>query len=159
VRSFHRKHRVGLFGADYLQLIGSSDYRGSSNRVQVITEITTGLKALAKEINAPGIILSQLNRGVEQREDKRPHLADLRESGSIEQDADVVLFVYRDEYYLERANPPIEDFDASTKWRSQLEAAAGKVEIIVAKNRHGQVGTVELLFDAGTTTFKNKEVA
>jgi replicative DNA helicase len=154
-RLMHRKHRLSLIVIDYLKLLGGSNsYRG--NRVQEITEITTGLKALAKELGIPIIALSQLSRAVEQREDKRPQLSDLRESGSIEQDADVVLFVYRDEYYIERKRPSVDDFAGYTEWQAKINSARGKAEVIVAKHRHGRVSTVELIFDADTATFRDK---
>ena len=109
--------------------------------MQEITEITTGLKALAKELNVPIIALSQLSRQVEQREDKRPQLSDLRESGSIEQDADVVMFVYREEYYIERTKPA-EGTAEFQEWMAKMQAVAGKAEGIIGKQRHGPVGTV-----------------
>src|SRR5690606_2224481 len=122
-----------------------SSARASQNRVQEITEITTGLKALAKELNVPVIALSQLSRQVESRDDKRPQLSDLRESGSIEQDADVVLFVYREEYYLanRQPKPGTEEY---FKWEAELNEVRGRAEVIIAKQRHGPTGTVELGF-------------
>lgn len=148
-RRLCRARRLGLIVVDYLQLMNGSQYR-NSNRVQELTEITTGLKALAKELDVPVIALSQLSRGLEQREEKRPQLSDLRESGSIEQDADVVMFCYREEYYLERQTPKA---DKIAEWQSQMEAAAGKAEVIIAKHRHGPTGTVELGFDGPRTLF------
>jgi replicative DNA helicase len=125
-------------------------------RVHEVTEITTSLKALAKELSVPILALSQLSRQVENREDKRPQLSDLRESGSIEQDADVVLFVFRDEYYLENRKPRegSEEFPA---WQQKMTGAHGKAEIIIGKQRHGPTGTVELQFQAEVTRFANLE--
>lgn len=152
-RRQRRRHGIELIVIDYLQLMASG--KRKENRVQEITEITTGLKALAKELNVPIIALSQLSRGVESRENKRPHLADLRESGSIEQDADAVIFVYREEYYLDLARPPESDLDKLMAWEAAMRKAHGKAEVIVAKNRHGGVGAAELYFDASVTQFKN----
>ena len=128
--------------------------KGSDNRVQEVTEITTGLKALAKELNIPIIALSQLSRQVESRDDKRPQLSDLRESGSIEQDADVVLFVYREEYYLQNGEPE-EGTEAWVKWDEKLRNARGRAEIIIAKQRHGPTGTAKLGFQAQYTRFSD----
>ena len=122
--------------------------------MQEITEITTGLKALAKELNVPIIALSQLSRQVESRDDKRPQLSDLRESGSIEQDADVVMFVYREEYYLKNKQPR-EGTEEFMTWQTDMERAHGKAEVIIGKQRHGPTGTVELQFDAEVTRFSN----
>lgn len=152
-RRVARKHNTTLIVIDYIQLMQSG--RRGSNRVQEITEITTGLKALAKELNVPVLALSQLSRQVEQRDDKRPQLSDLRESGSIEQDADMVLFVYRDDYYLDRQEPDPSDFDKHAEWQAKVAAASGKAEVIVAKARHGSVGIVRMAFDAGLTKFSN----
>lgn len=146
---------LGLVVVDYLGLLRGTSRRSADNRVQEITEITTGLKALAKELRVPVLALSQLNRGVESRTDKRPSLSDLRESGSIEQDADVVLFVYRDEYYAERSAPDPGDLDAYEAWEARVRAAAGKAELIVAKNRHGPTGTVHAAFDAKLMRFSD----
>jgi replicative DNA helicase len=149
-----RKARIGLVIVDYLQLINGSVYRGH-NRTQEVTEITNGLKALAKELGIPVIAVSQLSRNVEIREDKRPRLADLRDSGSIEQDADVVMFVYRESYYLEREKPSdtqAKDYDT---WQKNLAAAHGKAEVIVAKVRSGPPETAHLAFDAKTMTFSS----
>ena len=126
-------------------------YGGS--RVQEVTEITNGLKAIAKELNVPVVALSQLNRAVESRDNKRPQLSDLRDSGSVEQDADLVMFCFREEYYLEQAKPVPSDRAAYSEWLSKVEAVAGLAEVIVAKNRHGPVGTVAMRFDGPTTTF------
>lgn len=152
-RRVARRHNTSLIIVDYIQLM-QSDRRGG-NRVQEITEITTGLKALAKELNVPVLALSQLSRQVEQREDKRPQLSDLRESGSIEQDADVVLFVYRDDYYLDRQQPDMAEIQKLSEWQAKMANAAGKAEVIVAKSRHSSVGIVHMSFDAQLTRFAN----
>jgi replicative DNA helicase len=135
---------------------------GSENRQQEVSQISRGLKALAKELSVPVIALSQLSRAVEQREDKRPMLSDLRESGSIEQDADVVMFVFREEYYLSRSEPmrrPEESDDKFNerydRWKERLEQVHGTGEVIVAKQRHGPIGKVTLRFDGETTRFEN----
>lgn len=145
---------LGLIVVDYLQLLSGSSKRGSDNRVQEVTEITVGLKALAKELDVPIIALSQLSRQVEARDDKRPQLADLRESGSIEQDADVVLFVYREEYYLQRLEPAPNTTEHQN-WMEKCEKALGKAEVIIGKQRHGPTGTVELQFEGRLTKFSN----
>jgi replicative DNA helicase len=152
-RRLKRQRGLDVLIIDYLQLLGGSRTR-SDSRVQEITEITTGLKALAKELNVPVIALSQLSRQVEARDDKRPQLSDLRESGSIEQDADVVLFVFREEYYL-RNRQPREGTEEFLKWQTNMEAVHGKAEIIIGKQRHGPTGTVELAFEADVTRFSN----
>jgi replicative DNA helicase len=144
---------LDLIVVDYLQLLAGSK-KGDTNRVQEITEITTGLKALAKELVVPIMALSQLSRQVENREDKRPQLSDLRESGSIEQDADVVMFVYRDEYYIERTKPA-EGTPEFSEWMAKMSFASGKAEVIIGKQRHGPVGTVELTFEGQFTRFSN----
>jgi len=131
-----------------------SGKRGNENRVQEVTEITTSLKALAKELNVPVLALSQLSRQVENRDDKRPQLSDLRESGSIEQDADVVLFVFREEYYLSNKEPR-PGTDEYTKWQLDMAAVHGKAEVIIGKQRHGPTGTVALQFEAAVTRFDN----
>lgn len=157
-RRMRRKHGIGLLVIDYIQLMRGMSRSGSnSNRTQDVTEITQGLKALAKELDIPILALSQLSRQVEQRADKRPQLSDLRESGSIEQDADNVLFVFREEYYLQRAEPGADDIEAHQKWQTLLQAAAGKAEIIAGKCRHGPTDTIILNFDAATTTFRDRE--
>lgn len=165
-RRMKRKHKTALLIVDYLQLLQGSNRH--SNRVQDITEITVGLKALAKELNIPIIALSQLSRAVESRPDKRPQLSDLRESGSIEQDADVVVFVYREEYYLERTEPPDpltfpgqskaefqEAKDLHDAWEHKMEHAKGKAEAILAKSRHGPTGIVTLTFQSEFTRFSD----
>jgi replicative DNA helicase len=162
-RRLKRQQGLGLVVVDYLQLIRGGDAGGGfENRVQEISEITRGLKALAKELEVPVLALSQLSRAVEQREDKRPMLSDLRESGSIEQDADVVMFVFREEYYLSRSEPvqhtdeSIEKFgDRHDRWKERCEKAYGTAEIMVAKQRHGPIGKVTLRFDGNTTKFDN----
>ena len=152
-RRLKRQHGLNLLIIDYLQLLSGSKKSGD-NRVQEITEITVGLKALAKELEVPVIALSQLSRQVEQREDKRPQLSDLRESGSIEQDADVVLFVYREEYYLSRAEPR-EGTPEHLQWQEDCDKAAGKAEVIIGKQRHGPIGNIKLAFDASIVKFGN----
>ena len=153
-RKLKRQHGLNLLIVDYLQLLAGSSKSSQANRVQEITEITTGLKALAKELSVPIIALSQLSRAVEQREDKRPQLSDLRESGSIEQDADVVMFVFREEYYVERTKPP-EGTEKFAEWQANMERTMGKAEVIIGKQRHGPVGTVTLSFEAQFTRFGN----
>jgi replicative DNA helicase len=150
-RRLKRQRGLDLLVVDYLQLLAGSKAR-SDNRVQELTEITTGLKALAKELNIPILACSQLSRQVEQRDDKRPQLSDLRESGSIEQDADVVMFVYREEYYLKNREPRPGTEEHIT-WMAQMESAHGRAEVILGKQRHGPTGTVELQFDAEVTRF------
>jgi replicative DNA helicase len=151
-RRLKRQRGLDVVVIDYVQLMTGSSRRSNENRVQEITEITTGLKALAKELNVPIIALSQLSRQVENRDDKRPQLSDLRESGSIEQDADVVLFVFREEYYLKNREPK-PGSDEHLKWEQQMNEARGKAEIIIAKQRHGPTGTVQLGFQAEYTRF------
>jgi replicative DNA helicase len=151
-RRLKRQRGLDLLVIDYLQLLVGSSHRASEGRVHEITEITTRLKALAKELNIPILALSQLSRQVETRDDKRPQLSDLRESGSIEQDADVVLFVFREEYYLENRKPR-EGTAEFAEWEKQITDAHGKAEIIIGKQRHGPTGTVELQFDAEVTRF------
>jgi len=152
-RKLKRQKGLGLLVCDYLQLLSGSSKRGD-NRVQEITEITTGLKALAKELAVPILALSQLSRQVETRDDKRPQLSDLRESGSIEQDADVVMFVFREEYYVERQKPR-EGTAEFNDWQTQMMAVSGKAEVIIGKQRHGPVGTVQLSFESQFTRFGN----
>ena len=153
-RRLKRQRGLEVIVIDYVQLMQGSSAKSSQNRVQEITEITTGLKALAKELNVPIIALSQLSRQVESRDDKRPQLSDLRESGSIEQDADVVLFVYRDEYYLQNKQPE-EGTPEYEDWRIKFEKVKGKAELIIAKQRHGPTGTVELAFEGQYTRFSD----
>ncbi|MGV1014153.1 MAG: DnaB-like helicase C-terminal domain-containing protein, partial [Methyloceanibacter sp.] len=153
-RRLKRQRGIGFIVVDYLQLLSGSSRRAAEGRVQEVSEITTSLKALAKELHVPILALSQLSRQVEQREDKRPQLADLRESGSIEQDADVVLFVFRQEYYLERREPSL-NTEEHGQWRSQMEAVTGQAELIIGKQRHGPTGTVMLQFTPEFTRFSN----
>ncbi len=150
-RRLKRTHGLDALFVDYLQLVrGTSD-----NRVQEIGEISMGLKAIAKELNIPVVALSQLSRTVESRDDKRPQLSDLRESGSIEQDADVVMFVFREEYYKEREKPGDHELDKMAAWQDEMSALHGKAEVIVGKARHGPIGHVELAFEAQFTRFGN----
>ncbi|MGR1581755.1 replicative DNA helicase [Thalassobius sp. S69A] len=150
-RRLKRTHGLDLLIIDYLQLCrGMSD-----NRVNEIAEISMGMKAIAKELNIPVIALSQLSRQVESRDDKRPQLSDLRESGSIEQDADVVMFVFREEYYKEREKPGEHELEKMEEWIAAMERLHGKAEVIVGKQRHGPIGTVELAFEAQFTRFGN----
>jgi len=151
-RRLKRQKGLDLIVIDYIQLLQGSGKRGNDNRVQEVTEITTNLKALAKELNVPVIALSQLSRQVENRDDKRPQLSDLRESGSIEQDADVVMFVYREEYYLANKEPRA-GTEEYAKWQTEMDLAHGKAEVIIGKQRHGPTGTVELHFEANVTRF------
>jgi len=151
-RRLKRQRGLDVLVVDYIQLLQGSSRRQSESRVQEVTEITTGLKALAKELNVPILALSQLSRQVESRDDKRPQLSDLRESGSIEQDADVVLFVFREEYYLTRAEPR-PGTPEHEKWQTDMEGAHGKAEVIIAKQRHGPTDTVRLHFDGTVTRF------
>jgi replicative DNA helicase len=160
-RRLHRRHGIGLVIVDYLQLLQGSSKAGD-NRVQEISEISRGLKTLAKELNVPVLALSQLSRAVESRDDKRPQLADLRESGSIEQDADIVLFLFREEYYILGREPkrPVEGddvkiYDEHAKWAAELDRVAGLSELIVAKQRHGSTGKVRLHFEAKFTKFSD----
>jgi replicative DNA helicase len=152
-RRLQRTHGLDLLIVDYLQLVTSSS-RKSDGRVQEVSEITQGLKALAKELKVPLIALSQLSRQVETRDDKRPQLSDLRESGSIEQDADIVLFVYREEYYLRRQEPK-EGTDEHFAWTRQLSEIQNHAEVIIGKNRHGPIDKVKLFFDSRYTRFGN----
>ncbi len=154
-RRLKRTQNLGLVIVDYLQLLAGTGSRKNENRVQEVTEITKGLKTLAKELNVPIVALSQLSRGVDARDDKRPVLADLRESGSIEQDADVVMFVYREEYYLGTKEPDIEDTAAHQKWKDKMERLTGKAEVLIEKHRHGPTGSVELGFEKQFTRFFN----
>jgi replicative DNA helicase len=161
-RRLKRTHGLGVLVVDYLQLLMPSGKSRQENRVQEVSEITRGLKTLAKELDVPVLALSQLSRAVEQREDKRPQLADLRESGSIEQDADVVMFVYREEYYLTRSEPTRRAEESDQRfnerhdaWKQRCEDTYGKAEVIVAKQRHGPTGVVRLSFEGSITKFDN----
>ena len=157
-RRLKRTQGLSLLVVDYLQLLRPQNK--AENRVQEISQITQGLKALAKELDLPVLALSQLSRAVELREDKRPQLSDLRESGTIEQDSDVVMFIYREEYYLERSEPQQRADETSdrfneryNRWQERYEKAAGLADLIVAKQRHGPIGRVGLKFDPETTRF------
>jgi replicative DNA helicase len=151
-RRLKRQRGLDVLVIDYIQLLQGSQRRQSESRVQEVTEITTGLKALAKELNVPIVALSQLSRQVEARDDKRPQLSDLRESGSIEQDADVVMFVFREEYYLANKEPR-PGTEEHLKWQTEMDIVTGKAEIIIGKQRHGPTGTVQVHFDAHITRF------
>ena len=153
-RRLKRQKGLDLIVVDYIQLLQGSGKRGNDNRVQEVTEITTSLKALAKELNVPIIALSQLSRQVESRDDKRPQLSDLRESGSIEQDADVVMFVFREEYYLANKEPRV-GTPEHEKWQLDMSLVHGKAEVIIGKQRHGPTGTVELQFEGQFTRFSD----
>jgi len=153
-RRLKRQRGLGLIVIDYLQLLAGSANKAAQGRVQEMTEITTSLKALAKELNVPILALSQLSRQVENRDDKRPQLADLRESGSIEQDADVVSFIYREEYYLARKEPK-PNTEEHFAWQEEMARVDSVSEIIIAKQRHGPTGTVEVMFDASLTKFRD----
>jgi replicative DNA helicase len=153
-RRLKRQRGLDLLVVDYIQLLQGSSRRAAEGRVQEVTEITTGLKALAKELNVPILACSQLSRQVESRDDKRPQLSDLRESGSIEQDADVVLFVFREEYYLKNKEPRAGS-DEHFKWQTDMETVHGKAELIIGKQRHGPTGTVQLQFKADVTRFSD----
>jgi replicative DNA helicase len=152
-RRLKRTHGLDLLIIDYLQLVRGTGK--TENRVNEISEITMGLKAIAKELDIPVIALSQLSRQVENREDKRPQLSDLRESGSIEQDADVVMFVFREEYYVEREKPSDDRLDEMAIWQERMENLHGKAEVVIGKQRHGPIGTIELSFEGRFTRFGN----
>ena len=152
-RRLKRTHGLDVLIVDYLQLVRPASAKDS--RVNEVSEITQGLKAIAKELDIPVVALSQLSRQVESREDKRPQLSDLRESGSIEQDADVVMFVFREEYYAEREKPSDDKLEEMGKWQERMEALHGKAEVIIGKQRHGPIGTVELSFEGRFTRFGN----
>ncbi len=160
-RRLKRQRGIGFIVIDYLQLLQGSS-RGGDNRVQEISEISRGLKTLAKELHVPVLALSQLSRAVEQREDKRPQLSDLRESGSIEQDADIVMFVFREDYYVAAREPKhgqdgddAKTFEAHQEWAREMERVFGTAEVIVAKQRHGATGRVRLKFDSKITKFSD----
>ena len=154
-RRLKRQKGLDVLIVDYLQLLAGSSKRASEGRVQEITEITTGLKALAKELEVPVVALSQLSRQVENRDDKHPQLADLRESGSIEQDADVVMFIYREEYYLKNKEPSEKGSEVWFKWETDMNRARGVAEVIIGKQRHGPTGSVELHFAGEVTRFSD----
>ena len=152
-RRLKRTHGLDALFVDYLQLVRPATARDS--RVNEVSEITQGLKAIAKELDIPVVALSQLSRQVESREDKRPQLSDLRESGSIEQDADVVMFVFREEYYAEREKPSEDALEKMAEWQARMEKLHGKAEVIIGKQRHGPIGTVDLSFEGRFTRFGN----
>ncbi|PPR46918.1 MAG: Replicative DNA helicase [Alphaproteobacteria bacterium MarineAlpha5_Bin9] len=161
-RRLNRLYGIDLIIIDYLQLMSGSNNNRNDGRVQEISEITRGLKAIAKEINIPIIALSQLSRQVEQREDKKPQLSDLRESGTIEQDADVVMFIFRESYYLERKEPMQKPDETDEKyrenherWKSLCDEKHNLAELIIAKQRHGPIGTINTHFDGNYTKFSN----
>ena len=151
-RRLKRKHNLGILLIDYLQLAHGAKHL--QNRVLEIGEITQGLKAIAKELNIPVLAMSQLSRAVEQRNDRRPLLADLRESGSIEQDADIVLFIYREEYYLKQQKPQ-EGSDNYEKWKSNMEKVHNTAEVLIAKHRNGPTGAISLYYDSNYSKFSN----
>ncbi|MDG2405587.1 MAG: DnaB-like helicase C-terminal domain-containing protein, partial [Paracoccaceae bacterium] len=152
-RRLKRTHGLDVLIIDYLQLVRPASAKDS--RVNEVSEITQGMKAIAKELDIPVIALSQLSRAVESRDDKRPQLSDLRESGSIEQDADVVMFVFREEYYREREKPRDNELDKMATWQDEMERLHGKAEVIIGKQRHGPIGTVDLSFEGRFTRFGN----
>ncbi|MDH3265291.1 MAG: replicative DNA helicase [Paracoccaceae bacterium] len=152
-RRLKRTHGLDALFVDYLQLVRPASAK--DNRVNEVSEITQGLKAIAKELDIPVVALSQLSRQVENREDKRPQLSDLRESGSIEQDADVVMFVFREEYYKEREKPGDHELEKMAQWQEEMEKLHGRAEIVIGKQRHGPIGTVELSFEGRFTRFGN----
>ena len=152
-RRLKRTHGLDVLIIDYLQLVRPASAKDS--RVNEVSEITQGMKAIAKELDIPVIALSQLSRQVENRDDKRPQLSDLRESGSIEQDADVVMFVFREEYYKEREKPGDHDLEKMAQWQEEMERLHGRAEVIIGKQRHGPIGTVDLSFEGRFTKFGN----
>ena len=154
-RRLKRQKGIGMVIVDYLQLLQGTGRNANDNRVNEISEISRGLKTLAKELNVPVIGLSQLSRAVEQREDKRPQLSDLRESGSIEQDADIVLFIYREDYYL-AARQPADDLPDFAEWQEEMGRVYGLAEILVSKQRHGATGKVRVKFDSRITKFSDR---
>ncbi|MFT6332207.1 MAG: replicative DNA helicase [Lentimonas sp.] len=158
VRRMVRKHNLSFLVIDYLQLIDGSGGKSSDGRVQEISQITRGLKAIAKEFNIPVMALSQLSRAVEQREDKRPQLSDLRESGSIEQDADIVSFIFRESYYEERKRPGEDEKEKFDRWKIRMDELRNRSELIIAKQRNGAIGSVHLYFDPEFTRFNNLDI-
>jgi replicative DNA helicase len=159
-RRLQRQKGLDLIVVDYLQLMRPAAGTKPENRVQEISQITQALKAIAKELKVPVLALSQLSRAVEAREDKRPQLSDLRESGSIEQDADVVMFVYRDDYYLAQKEPKTTNFDndekfhaAHDKWQQEMARVHNRAELYLSKQRHGPTGKIDLFFEAEFTRF------
>ena len=154
-RRIKRLHGLDLIIVDYIQLMRSGNYK-NEGRVQEVAEITQGLKALAKELDVPVVALSQLSRAVEQRDDKKPQLSDLRESGSIEQDADVVMFVYREEYYLEKLEPRVGTAE-HVEWQEKMNLVHNLAELIIGKQRHGPTGVIRLEFESAFTKFKDAQ--
>ncbi len=152
-RRIKRLYGLELIIVDYIQLMKAS-FNFKDGRVQEISEITQGLKAIAKELSVPVLALSQLSRAVEQRDDKKPQLSDLRESGSIEQDADVVMFVYREAYYMERKEPRTNTVEHA-EWQAKMNEISNIAEIIIGKQRHGPTGQINLEFEAMFTKFKD----
>jgi replicative DNA helicase len=152
-RRLKRKNNLSILFIDYLQLISGNSKK--ENRVLEISEITVGLKSLAKELNIPIVVLSQLSRAVETREDKRPMLSDLRESGAIEQDADIVMFIYREEYYLARGIPPESSVEKHQAWQEKINKVLSEAEVIIAKHRNGPIGTVKLHYNSNHSKFGN----
>ena len=152
-RRLKREYGLDALIIDYLQLVRPGTARDS--RVNEVSEITQGLKAIAKELDIPVVALSQLSRQVENREDKRPQLSDLRESGSIEQDADVVMFVFREEYYAEREQPSEDKLEEMAKWQERMNRLHGRAEVIIGKQRHGPIGTVDMHFEGRYTRFSD----
>ncbi|MCT6837731.1 MAG: replicative DNA helicase, partial [Bifidobacteriales bacterium] len=159
-RRLARTHGLSLVVVDYLQLMRPAIGTRPDSRVLEISMITQGLKAIAKELDVPVIALSQLSRQVESRDDKRPMLSDLRESGSIEQDADAVMFVYREEYYLQQRKPKDSTYSSPEKyqlaleeWQRKMSLVHNKAELILEKQRHGPTGTIPLYFEGEFTRF------
>ena len=149
-----RQHKLGLIVVDYLQLVESASRNRGDNRVQDVSEVSRGLKSLAKELDVPVLALSQLSRQVESRDDKRPQLSDLRESGAIEQDADVVMFVYREEYYEQRKEPQPGTPEHAT-WQEKMSKVHNLADVIIGKHRHGPTGNVTVHFEAEFTRFSD----
>lgn len=157
VRRLVRKHNLKFIMIDYLQLMSGTSKSSFGNRVQVISEITWGLKTIAKDFNIPVLALSQLSRAVEMRDDKRPKLSDLRESGSIEQDADIVMFLYREAYYLEREQPNEEDNVEMSRWLTEMNRVHNVADLIIAKQRDGDIGTIPLYFNKNKGSFNSMQ--
>lgn len=154
IRRMHQLHNVGVIFIDYLQLIKGTTKRSGDNRVQEVSEVTQGLKAIAKELNVPLVALSQLSRLVEQRDDKKPQLSDLRDSGSIEQDADVVMFLYREEYY-ELRKQPTEGTPKHAEWQMKMDSISNLADVFVSKQRNGPIGNVRLFFEPEKGKFRD----
>ncbi|AAV86779.1 replicative DNA helicase [Anaplasma marginale str. St. Maries] len=154
IRRMHQLHNVGVVFVDYLQLIKGTTKRSGENRVQEVSEVTQGLKAIAKELNVPLVALSQLSRLVEQRDDKKPQLSDLRDSGSIEQDADVVMFLYREEYY-ELRKQPAEGTAKHAEWQMKMNAISNVADVLVSKQRNGPIGNIRLFFEPEKGKFRD----